>query len=149
MRVSLLTNRTLENLLKIFFTYLLNTPVTQAWAVKKIDQWSNSKGIHYYISAEVQEELAKVTKGELCGYCKWCIKPGESHELCKTVLKLESMNNTELLNTWNALEYYDPKALYNQEAGITMETWADAVYSEVSKRRLNWEQYEQYVGLIA
>jgi hypothetical protein len=37
---------------------------------------------------------------------------------------------------WRSLENYDPDEYYDAEKGITMDEWANAVYSELSSRGL-------------
>lgn len=134
-----------ETLLAGIFRLLLKASNTRPWIISKIELWSDANkfsGIRYGVSAILQDDFAKVTGGKICGYCQWNIKPGERHGYCEVVLKAQGMGEDELLKTWRALKQYDPKELYDRETGITMETWAETIYSEVSRRSLDWQAYE-------
>ena len=48
--------------------------------------------------------------------------------------KLDSMSNHDIHVTWDALRDYDPSEYYDEEGGVTMDDWAEAVYSEKGKR---------------
>jgi hypothetical protein len=52
------------------------------------------------------------------------------------------MGEDELLKIWKSLKQYDPKEIYDHETGVTMETWAETIYAEVSRRSLDWQAYE-------
>ena len=43
--------------------------------------------------------------------------------------RLDGMDNDHILTTWNALSDYDPSEYYDQEGGVAMDTWTEAVYS--------------------
>jgi hypothetical protein len=53
--------------------------------------------------------------------------------------KLEQMSDSSLLAVWEGLRNYDPTEMYDVERGITMDEWAEAVYSEISLRGLKWQ----------
>ncbi len=134
-----------ETLVAGIFKLLLKATKTRSWVVNKIELWSDANrfpGIRYGVSATLQDAFAKVSGGKICGYCQWNIKPGERHGYCEVVLKVQGMGEDELLRTWKALKQYDPKELYDRETGVTMETWAETIYSEVSRRGLDWRAYE-------
>ncbi|MBI3046536.1 MAG: hypothetical protein HYY86_03325 [Candidatus Harrisonbacteria bacterium] len=50
--------------------------------------------------------------------------------------KLASMSNDDILVTWEALQGGIPEGFWAQENGISMDDWAEAVYSEKSERGL-------------
>ena len=51
-------------------------------------------------------------------------------------IKLGSMNDADILVTWNALQGGIPEGFWDPTNGITMDDWAEAVYSEKSERGL-------------
>jgi hypothetical protein len=52
--------------------------------------------------------------------------------------KIEALTNQELLAVWTALKHYDPKDFYDRQHSITMDDWANAIYSNISRRGLCW-----------
>lgn len=47
---------------------------------------------------------------------------------------LDARTDSEIQTIWSALNDYNPKEMYNQK--LTMEDWAQIVYSQMSKRGL-------------
>ncbi|MDP2684671.1 MAG: hypothetical protein Q8P20_06555 [bacterium] len=61
----------------------------------------------------------------------------------KMYAKLEAMDDNEILSVWEALnhvpdnfESQKKKDMWDRDAGITMDEWAEAVFSEKSKRNI-------------
>lgn len=134
-----------ETLVASIFKLLLKVNKTRSYVTSKIELWSDGNkfpGIRYGVSATLQYDFAKVSGGKICGYCQWNIKPDDRHGYCEVVLKVQGMGEDELLKTWKSLKQYDPKELYDRETGVTMETWAETIYAEVSRRSLDWQAYE-------
>lgn len=131
-----------QNAGALFLTWmmsiLLKIQITQDFALEKLNAWADANGVRYATSCNMQKAVASVTNGAICSYCEWNIPPGERHGYCKAVLKIEAMSDDNLMIVWNALGDYDPKAMYDAEAGITMDDWAEMVYGEVTKRGLKW-----------
>lgn len=50
--------------------------------------------------------------------------------------KLAAMSDRDIMIIWRALANYDPSEYYDRENNITMDDWAEAVYSERSRRGL-------------
>lgn len=48
--------------------------------------------------------------------------------------KLKGMSDEQICSVWNALKHYDPKEFY--APGISMDDWAQQVYSEMDIRGL-------------
>jgi hypothetical protein len=53
----------------------------------------------------------------------------------KMFRKLEGMSDESLRVIWEALQHYDPTKYY-VEGVITMDSWAQAVYSEMDHRAI-------------
>lgn len=47
--------------------------------------------------------------------------------------KIRDMNDRELLSVWESLVDYDP--LEDYAPGISMDTWAEAIYNEITLHR--------------
>ena len=60
------------------------------------------------------------------------VKPAPHDEWEKMIRKLEAMTNKDIQTTWDALRNYDPTEYY--APGINMDSWAQAVYSEMDHR---------------
>ena len=133
-----------QNAAALFLTWimsiLLKIQISQDFALEKLNAWRDANeylGVRYDTSWNMQKAVASVTNGRICGYCEWNIASGERHGYCEAVLNVEAMPDDDLITVWNALDY-DPNAMYDAEAGITMEQWEKTVYSEVTKRCLDW-----------
>lgn len=48
--------------------------------------------------------------------------------------KLAKMSNQQLKTTWEALSDYDSYEMYDAANNISMDNWAEAVYSEMDRR---------------
>lgn len=51
--------------------------------------------------------------------------------------KLAKMSNKQIKAIWEALDNYDPREWYDAENCISMDEWAEAVYSEMDRRGIN------------
>ena len=54
--------------------------------------------------------------------------------------KLDALSDQDLLKTWDELEGYDPTTYY-VEGVITMDSWSQAVYSELERRAIPYEHH--------
>jgi hypothetical protein len=50
--------------------------------------------------------------------------------------KIEAMSDEELLKTWDLLDDYNPRNYYDKSGKIGMDSWADSIQVELSRRHL-------------
>jgi len=119
---------------------------TRTWALDNINRWTDSQkygAIRYTASWNLPGAYAKFTNGTKCEYCQWTIEGGKRHGYCEMVLKVQSFDNGDLLTVWMSLKHYDPQDFYDKEAKVTMDEWAQTVYSGISSRNLDWLAHER------
>lgn len=50
--------------------------------------------------------------------------------------RVKAMSDNDIMIIWRALRHYDPHDYYDKEQQITMDQWAEIIYSERSQRGL-------------
>lgn len=61
---------------------------------------------------------------------------GDPEAIDKMLNRISEFYDQRLVATWNALIDYDPRDYYDKNGKIGMDTWADAIQTELSKRGL-------------
>lgn len=61
---------------------------------------------------------------------------GDPEAIDKMLKRISEFDDQRLLATWDTLIDYDPRNYYDKHGKIGMDTWADAIQSELSKRGL-------------
>lgn len=67
-------------------------------------------------------------------------------EVEKMYSKIEKLADEEVRTIWNALKNYNPKEEY--AIGISMDTWAQAIYSEMDKRGIRHIVYISQIIIL-
>ncbi len=57
-------------------------------------------------------------------------------------IRLQAMDDTRLLDAWYYLDNTSSEVFYDEAGGITMLEYGEALYSTISLRGLDYEEYE-------
>lgn len=142
-------NNVFEGFLTWVLSKMLSLPQTRSWVLTIADRWSDvtaHPGMAYRVSSNLQQRIAQVTGWQICEYCQWAVKHGEAHGWCNANVKVNLMGDVALKKAWEALPTdYDPDAYFDEELGITMQEWAEAISSEIAKRDLEVQVYDDWL----